>query len=154
MKWILLVLALSGCASVPDDGLQGTLQQEASKRVAAFNALRGVNFPVPTIEVSSLGDYAETYSATSITIDRERCLKDMDDCLNDTIPHELAHAAIYWSEGITITTSIEHGRIMHTVDSPIPSHGFIWCDTMRAFGGVPEKHGYCQYNASLMYMKM
>ena len=145
MKLVLGIffLSLAGCASLPNDGLQDRLQQEASIRVAKFNALRGVNFPVPHVTVTSLGDYAETYSADDISVDHDRCVKDMDDCLNDTIPHELAHAAIYWSEGIGESTQIVGKKTYHVIDSPIPSHGFIWCDTMRAFGGVPEKHGYC-----------
>lgn len=126
MKYIILIaLFMTGCASLPPDAVH----QEVANRVKAFNELRHANIPIPVVVYSDMGDTDGLTTHGGIIINPTACAQDMNDCLNDTIPHELAHWAVYYYSG-------EH------------HHDGIWCDTMRAFGGVPEKHGYCLTKAN------
>jgi hypothetical protein len=152
MKYfILLCVGLAGCAEIPNPNIEIMVRTDIAARVARFNVLRNVSMPVPDVVFSSAGgDYAETstYRGAAIIINPDRCAADVDDCLNDTDPHELAHWALtyygYYTQREDITASPHAGRapLVHK-EQQQASHDGIWCDTMRAFGGVPEKHGYC-----------
>jgi hypothetical protein len=140
----LLLVSLFGCDENP--ALLHQIQADAAQRVAQFNTLRRAHMPVPKFELSNTDDYGEMDGlAVPIFINPALCEKDLDDCLNDTVPHELAHWALayygYYQPSLLITHSHQK-TTMQIRESELPHDG-IWCDTMRAFGGVPEKHGYC-----------
>lgn len=145
MKWIVLCLALTGCAQLPPNSadLLTMLQADASNRVQAFNKLRSANLPVPKVVLTNLGDMDAQEDYAIIEIDYSRCVADIEDCLDDTVPHELSHEAIDELGTTGTYQTFANGRIFTHHQSSDGSHGFQWCDAMRAFGGIPEKHGYC-----------
>jgi hypothetical protein len=156
MKWMLLSLCLIGCAQVPvNQDMETMVRADVANRVMDFNKLRSANLPVPEVVFTTLdeGDYGEVSGTrqgrpTPIYIDTARCEANIEDCVDDTIPHELAHWALwyfgYYHVRTDFSPSAYPGRIppsrSYTVED---EHDGVWCDTMRAFGGVPEKHGYC-----------
>jgi hypothetical protein len=136
---ILVSSCLFGCATNP--ALMRQVKRAEIQHVAQFNHLRRQNMPVPEIEFVSMEDYAEVNHLGPIQIDPDKCAADLNDCLNDTIPHELAHWALYYYGYYTPTqVATQHGVQRGEAELP---HDAIWCDTMRAFGGDPAKHGYC-----------
>lgn len=144
MKWVIACVFLCGCAELPQQSeLYAKVRQAEVVHVEAFNKLRNADMPIPPIELADLGKaYGdETNASNPIRIDIVHCEADLDDCLNDTIPHELAHWALSYYGYYSIHADITpQGRKLFLSEG---IHDGIWCDTMRAFGGVPEKHGYC-----------
>lgn len=145
MKWVIAICFLTGCAQLPPNSSQllDMLQADAANRVKTFNSLRSANLPVPKIVLTNLGDIDGQEDYAIIEIDYSHCIADIEDCLNDTIPHELAHEAIDELAPMRSYQTIFNGHIFIHHESADGSHGGQWCDAMRAFGGVPEKHGYC-----------
>lgn len=143
MKYLIILLMLTGCATLntQDQALLNHLQTVANQKVAAFNILRHANMTAPVVEFASVsGDYAEAVPGV-IFINPVLCEQDMDDCINDTIPHELAHEAIYQFTKPVQNLKLENGHVVQHLY--YRAHDGIWCDTMKAFGGNPQKHGYC-----------
>lgn len=145
MKWLVLCLCLVGCAQLPPDSrdLLTMLQADAANRVKTFNQLRSANLPIPKVVLTNLGDMDGHEDYAVIEIDYQHCVADIEDCLDDTIPHELAHEAIDELVPMRSYQTFSNGKIFNHHESSDGSHGGQWCDAMRAFGGVPEKHGYC-----------
>lgn len=141
MKYLIMVLALAGCAEVPPSDLSIMVNADVTHRVASFNALRGVHMPVPQVVFGGSAVGEEFSASNPIYINPDICAKDIEDCLDDTVPHELAHWALdyygYYHTHLDITPNSRRYEASEN------AHDGVWCDTMRAFGGVPEKHGYC-----------
>lgn len=132
MKYLAILLCLSGCALNPaDESLRQQLQVANNKLVNTFNITEAKPFPYPRIELEECGDCYAERSFRTIYVDPILCRQDMDDCLKDTLPHEDAHIAeqFYFPQ----FTKYNHED----------THDEKWCDLMREFGGVPGKHGYC-----------
>ena len=137
MKYLILLLALTGCASLsPQDArLRNQLQADATQRVTAFNKRYHADITTPTIVLQNIpGFYGETVPG-EIIINPVLCRQRLRGCFNDTVPHELAHAELLQSN---------RQRGHWAFGRFYLDHGKAWCDTMRAFGGNPQKHGYCQ----------
>lgn len=145
MKWMILCLCLSGCAQFPPNSHQllDMLQADAANRVNTFNKLRSANLPIPKVVLTNLGDTDGQEDYAIIEIDYSHCVADIEDCLDDTIPHELGHEAVDLLAPEDSYQTFSNGHITIHHESSDGSHGGQWCDAMRAFGGVPEKHGYC-----------
>lgn len=92
MKWILLILCLSGCVNAFPDN---RFQEEAVKTFAHYNAIHHLNIPVPQVYLGATpGPFAGatwcpldgTYTKCSITLNPSRSAN-----LEQTLIHEEAH---------------------------------------------------------------
>ncbi len=143
MKYLIILLALAGCSEVPvNPNMEAMVRADAANRINAFNELRHISLPVPKI-VFSVGNEDGEEDYGTITINPVRCAADIEDCLDDTVPHELAHEAADFLVPLRHYQTFSGGKVITHIESEDGSHGPAWCDAMRAFGGVPEKHGYC-----------
>lgn len=145
MKYaFIIMLFLTACAGVPDP-MESAIQKSAAERISHFNQLRGTNLEVPTISFANMDGVDGHTDAFGIIIDTSSCEKDFDDCINDTLPHELGHWAVANLSG-NQSISVSHfgNKTTFTHGESAFQHDTVWCDAMRAMGGVPEKHGYCR----------
>lgn len=104
------------------------IQRSAIERVAAFNNAKHLNIKVPEISFGTPNrswteNRASTFSDGSIIIDFDLCNRDFDRCLNDTLPHELAHSAVIQLYGSKYAVEVGHGP--------------TWCDAYMALNGNP-----------------
>lgn len=115
-----------------------------------FNQAHGTNYPYPSIGFNdnASDEYAEAdYRTWSIQFNSDYVLKDLNDTLNDTVPHEVAHLIVDKNYPPTLQMVIhDNGGIpqqIPTLVSPVAPHGIEWQTVMRELGGDPCKHGYC-----------
>lgn len=97
MKWMILCLCLSGCASLPPETYRSETEQKAAEITAKFNQLAGTDYAVP--DIRWMDTPCEAGQVTGDANARFRVLWISTDCakrfpvetMQDILPHELAH---------------------------------------------------------------
>lgn len=99
MKWVVILLALGGCAIQPDYQ-DNPYQKRAFELVAQYNSVHGTHVPVPVVRIGSPAnlDEGEAYCPTHaegcwLTINEplDNLRHGTGYAMNDSLPHEVAH---------------------------------------------------------------